>query len=214
VTKPSVSGIKQVFYIKLGEGGAWEQLCIQDGTIRLGFYEVPSAIAQSRDTEAIRRIYLDRGVDGGTATRYAGEATLDYTLKHQDTIPAYDLVRACAQKITVGMNLLTIRVSPKGFQKLAETYLNIKPGCCDEIFDIAVPFKIGKAKRGAIIIKPAGRDMFDMPPDQLKKLVQGVIWRDEHFGGMTLTEIARRAGCSDAYVGKCIITSFDTLIPT
>lgn len=63
--------ISQAFYIKLGEGGSWECICLQDGTIRVGFYEVSAALAQSRDTKAIRQIYLDQGTDAGTATRYA-----------------------------------------------------------------------------------------------------------------------------------------------
>ena len=52
-----------------------------------------------------------------------------------------------------------------------------------------------------------------MPPAKLKKLVQGLIWRDEHFGGMTLTDIAKREQCSDAYIGKCIIDGFTALFP-
>lgn len=67
------SGIQQVIYIKLGEGGSWERQCLQDGTIRVGFYEVPSDLAQSRDVAAIRQIYINDGVDSGTATRYVGE---------------------------------------------------------------------------------------------------------------------------------------------
>ena len=52
------SGIQQVIYIKLGEGGSWERQCLQDGTIRVGFYEVPSDLAQSRDVAAIRQWHL------------------------------------------------------------------------------------------------------------------------------------------------------------
>lgn len=73
MVKSDLSKIKQAFYIKLGEGGRWERLCFQDGTIRVGFYEVPAALVQSRNTEAIRQIYLDQGAGTGTATRYAGE---------------------------------------------------------------------------------------------------------------------------------------------
>ena len=55
-------------------------------------------------------------------------------------------------------------------------------------------------------------DIFDLSNANLKKLVQGIIWRDEHFDGKTLTEIAQREGCSDAHVGKCIMRSFDILL--
>lgn len=109
------------------------------------------------------------------------------------------------------LNQMTIKIKTAGFQRLAETHLGVKEEGRDEIFEITVPFKIGKAKKGAIVIRPEGRDMFDLPPAELKKLVQGVVWREEHFTGKTLTEIAHREGCSDAHVGKCIMHSFDVL---
>jgi site-specific DNA recombinase len=79
---------------------------------------------------------------------------------------------------------------------------------------ITIPYKAWKHKKGAIILSPkeAQKDIFDLPPDKLKKLVQGIIWRDEHFAGMSLTEIAKREGYSDAYVGKAILFGFDTLL--
>jgi len=39
----------------------------------------------------------------------------------------------------------------------------------------------------------------------LKKLVQGIIWRDEHFDGVSMKEIARRENYSDAYVRSAIV---------
>lgn len=73
MVKSDLSKIKQAFYIKLGEGGSWERLCFQDGTIRMGFYEVPAATAVNRDVEGIRQTYLNLGKTDSTATRFAGE---------------------------------------------------------------------------------------------------------------------------------------------
>ena len=53
--------------------------------------------------------------------------------------------------------------------------------------------------------------MFDIPAHGLKKLIQGFVWRDEHFGGMTLQNIARREKVSDSFVGKQIFRTFDVL---
>jgi hypothetical protein len=50
-----------------------------------------------------------------------------------------------------------------------------------------------------------------LPPEKLKKLVQGVLWRDEHFAGLPLKDIARREGRSEAYVGSTIFAGFETL---
>jgi hypothetical protein len=43
-----------------------------------------------------------------------------------------------------------------------------------------------------------------MPSGELRNLIRGLIWRDEHFGGMTLRDIGNREGFSEGYVGKCI----------
>ena len=64
-----------------------------------------------------------------------------------------------------------------------------------------------RAQAGSQIIKAEGRDVFDMPPNVLKKFVQGTIWRDEHFDGMAIAKIARREGCSRDYVSSAIFNS-------
>jgi hypothetical protein len=54
-------------------------------------------------------------------------------------------------------------------------------------------YKTSRAKQGAIVIEAKDEtDVFDLPSTNLKKLVQGVIWRDEHFDGMALKDIALR----------------------
>jgi site-specific DNA recombinase len=145
----------------------------------------------------------------------AEDRTFKYILEHHENIPAYDLVRTCVGRITVSPDLLTIHIKPEGFRKLVDKHLKV---CISGIIDdmqITVPFKVGKAKKGAIVIRPEGsKDMFALPPAELKKLIQGVVWREEHFAGKTLTEMAHREGCSDAHIGKCIMTSFDILQAT
>lgn len=68
-----------------------------------------------------------------------------------------------------------------------------------------------RGKKSSLVIEPEkpDRDIFDLPPDQLKKFVQGFIWRDEHFQGLTIRQIAEREGLSDSYVGKQIFATFE-----
>jgi hypothetical protein len=68
-----------------------------------------------------------------------------------------------------------------------------------------------RARKGAVVIEPEKPDwdIFDLPRDQLKKLVQGFIWREEHFQGLTLRQIAEREDLSDSYVGKQIFPTFE-----
>ncbi len=73
MSKVDLSRIEQVHYVKLGEGGAWERQSLEEGTMRVGYYEVPPSLPLHGDYEAIRKTYLNSGSDAGTATRYANE---------------------------------------------------------------------------------------------------------------------------------------------
>ncbi len=80
---------------------------------------------------------------------------------------------------------------------------------------IPVPFKVKKANNGAIVINPkerADKDPFDVPIDQLKRIVRGVLWRDEHFSGTSMKEIAQTTGFGQNYISRCIHDSLDFLM--
>jgi DNA invertase Pin-like site-specific DNA recombinase len=144
--------------------------------------------------------------------RLAGEedeAALAHILTNHKIIPTHHLVRSCVEKITIARDQLTITVKTAGFYKLVETHMNLKMSPYSDTFEIAVPLKVGRAKRGAIILKPEGQDIFDIPSVKLKKVVQGFIWREEHFAGMALKDIARRERYSEGYVGTAIFESFE-----
>lgn len=137
---------------------------------------------------------------------------LEHLLKHQESIPAYDLIRKCVNRITINLDEVILRIKPKGFKKLVEKHLNVSVTGCDEEFEITAPYKTSRAKRGAIVIEPKGQNnIFDLPSANLKKLVQGIVWCDEHFDGVALKDIALRENCSQAYVGTAISSSFDIL---
>jgi hypothetical protein len=72
-------------YIKLGEKGSWERLCIDDGTLRLKYNKVPHEIAASGDLERLRQIFLDRGDRPGPATGHARQV-LDFYDADVDTL--------------------------------------------------------------------------------------------------------------------------------
>ena len=55
-------------YIKLGPGGAWEDLCLSEGTLRFGHREIPHELALTRDRQAIRQRFLDLGIAVGKAS--------------------------------------------------------------------------------------------------------------------------------------------------
>ncbi len=140
----------------------------------------------------------------------AGE-NFEYLMKRQDTIPAYNLVRALITKVIVHHDALELHLRPNELEKLAQKHLGIILTCAAEEAVIDVPYRSERAQDGAVVIKSKDKDVFDLPPKALKKLIQGVIWRDAHFDGMAIKAIARRESCSHDYVSSAIFGSFKTL---
>lgn len=139
-------------------------------------------------------------------------ANFEYLMQHHKAIPAYDFVRGIVKKVIVQHDALVLRMNPAALEKLARERLQIVIPCHDEVVDVVVLYQCERVQDGAVVIKPEGKtDIFDLPPKNLKKLIQGIIWRDEHFDGVSLKSIARREGCSQDYVGSAIFYSFNTL---
>ncbi len=139
-------------------------------------------------------------------------AAFAYFQKHHTSLPIHDLINALEVKVTVHHDKLTLALKLEGLAELAEEHLKIALMCRTGEMKITVPYQTERACHGAIIIKPEGkRNLFDLPAKNLKKLVRGVVWRDEHFDGMAIKAIARREGCSQDYVGSAIFYSFRTL---
>ncbi|MGN7503713.1 MAG: recombinase family protein [Alphaproteobacteria bacterium] len=150
----------------------------------------------------------------GEITKLSGEADkaiLEHIYKHHTIIPSYDLIRICVGKIIVHFDYLTINFKPDNFKELVEKYLRVSVTGCIEEFEITVPFKTKRGRDGAMIIESNERNIFDLPPEDLKRLVQGIAWRDEHFAGAYIKDIAQRENCSDRYVRNQIMASFKTL---
>jgi DNA invertase Pin-like site-specific DNA recombinase len=146
--------------------------------------------------------------------RLSGEedgAALGHLLKQHGAIPAYDLIRACVKRITVYFDHLAITLKPEGFKKLVDKHLRVSVTGCADSFEITVPYRTKRGRNGAVVIRSEGQDIFDLPSENLKRLVQGIVWRDEHFVGAHIKDIAKRENYSDRYVRNRIMSSFEIL---
>ena len=69
----------RVRYIKLGERGRWEEACLRDGTIRIGFGSADPGrfgLCSARRWSELADSFVAEGTDKGTATRYTNELRL------------------------------------------------------------------------------------------------------------------------------------------
>ena len=77
---------KKVRYIKLGPGGAWEKLCLEESALRIGHREVPHNIASTLDRNRIRQHLINgHNVSAGNASGKAREI-LDFYDDDNQTI--------------------------------------------------------------------------------------------------------------------------------
>lgn len=137
---------------------------------------------------------------------------LEHITLHQSEISAAALVAAIIKRVTVGEQLLKLELRCRELKNLLNDKLQLSlldPETESKIIEI--PFEPRRGRKGALVIEAQGikKDMFDLPPEALKKLVQGFIWRDEHFGGMTIQDIAAREGLTAPYLGQHIFRTFE-----
>jgi len=130
--------------------------------------------------------------------------------------PAETLVSVGVNRVIVDQDELQIDINPLKMRQLLQTHLNLvisEKSALPNLM-ISVPFTIRRAYRGAIQIQSdhTETDFLDMQPTQLKNLIRGIIWREEHFAGMAMGDIAKREGLSKAGIRKIIMGSFDVLM--
>jgi site-specific DNA recombinase len=74
--------------------------------------------------------------------------------------------------------------------------------------EIELPFEPIQSGRSFVIRNNTPiRDPLDIPVPQLKALIKGTIWRDEHFAGMSMRDIAAREGTDERHVRRLITNS-------
>lgn len=143
-----------------------------------------------------------------------GQPLLQMIIERHDRIMASDLLIDTVKKVTIGHEQIVIEVKiPELMRKLADTGIGGLPqGGVPETKEIQAAYITRRAHKGSIIIDAHERnknDPLDLPSHELKNLVRGLIWRDEHFGGATIREIAAREKLSDGFVGQCIFKTFE-----
>jgi site-specific DNA recombinase len=134
---------------------------------------------------------------------------LEHISKHAEMIP--DL-SAAIHKIIVDTDRLTIEVSVKNLATSINDKIDIALAVEDEsrIHTLTIPYYTKRARSAVIIRAGEGKSLLDLPKDKLKSLVRGIIWRDAHFAGKTLRDIARAESIDESYVRKLVERSLRT----
>lgn len=117
------------------------------------------------------------------------------------------------QRVVVDVDSLIIKVNRAVLCHYLEKTLELKLSQPVEVqsYEITLPYIAKRALRGVTIVRPdqGKKDIFDLPPQELRNLIRGFVWRDAHFNGDTLEQIAARESFSDAFVGRLIRRTFE-----
>lgn len=133
----------------------------------------------------------------------------------QASLSGRDLVLAGMQNVIVDQESITMQVKIPALSAFIAEQLRIgMPQTSDEIREIKIPYITRRAHRGAIMIDAgkdpsAQKDPLNLPSGELRNLIRGLIWRDEHFQGKTIRDIASRERFSEGHVGQCIFKSLE-----
>lgn len=179
-------------------------------------YRVPAHEIETRVEKAIRAELSDLKTASAlfNIPETTGQHLLQMIVERHDRIAGSELLMDTVKKITIGHEQIIIEVKIlELLHKLADTGIGGLPQDYDvETKEIQAVYITRRAHKGSIIIDAHERDKndpLDLPSHELKNLVRGLIWRDEHFGGSTIREIAAREKLSDGFVGQCIFKTFE-----
>lgn len=132
--------------------------------------------------------------------------SLDYDEQHKliesifeqsDKLQMRYLVFKSVNKVVIGLDNVKIFVDLGNLLTEICNNLNLPlPHVTEnDVATITVPIEVVKPKTGSFVVeaktKKDNRDPFDRTPQELKNWVRGVIWRDQHFSGMTIRQIAQ-----------------------
>lgn len=197
---------KQYRYYRLHE-----KTVAEDVLDRLPAHEI-----ESRVEEAIRQELT--GFDKAGALLGIDPRTnpdlIQIVNQKQISLPSRDLVLAAVQKVIIDHQNISLQINIQNLSSFINEQLGISLSPIqNELYTIKIPYITRRAHKGSIVIdadKTANTgDPLDLPSGELRNLIRGLIWRHEHFKGMTLRDIAKREGFSEGYVGKCIFKTFE-----
>lgn len=179
-------------------------------------YRLPAHEIESRVEKAIRAELSDLKA----ASRFlnipedTGQPLLHMILDRHERIATNDLLMNAVNKVIIDHERIVVELkSQELIRMLADTGIGgLSLDDIPEIKEIQAAYITRRAHKGSIIIDAHDRnknDPLDLPSHELKNLVRGLIWRDEHFDGMTIRDIAAREKLSDGFVGQCIFKTFE-----
>ncbi len=125
------------------------------------------------------------------------------------TLSTMEIIHDVVKRIEVDREGMNIKIDICRLSEKLGLELNFEGPIMKQI---EIPYLNWRNNAEVVMLEPenkSSKDPLDLPPSELKNLVRGIIWRDEHFNGLTLRQIAARENFSEGYVGRCIFRGLE-----
>ena len=137
---------------------------------------------------------------------------IDYSASLLGQISGQTFIAELVETVSMRTGDFQILLKKGSIQKFMKERLEVN---ISEIRDVVMTEKYVSSRitDGALTVRSESRerDPFDLPPKNLKRRIQGFIWRERHFGGESINQIACSESLSQAFVVQTIFKSFQSL---
>ncbi len=138
-----------------------------------------------------------------------------YISVNKTQIDSQKLVETCLNRVTLQTKSLILELKAEACKSLIDEALALEmPHPVVALHHLEMPFVVGRAKTGSLILAAPNsaaeaNDPFNQPEEEIQRWVQGIIWRDEHFRGVPMEQIAKREGFSATHIYRLINLSLE-----
>ena len=142
------------------------------------------------------------------------DASAAYLQEQAYALDSTAILSEATTRITLTETALQIELSPQALKATLEAQFQIiLPSPITDRYTLNWPYRVNKAQTGFKRIDPAPAhqhatdDPFDKSEEEMRRWLQGIVWRETHFRGTPIMQIAKTEGVSATHVQRGIMRS-------
>jgi len=137
-----------------------------------------------------------------------------FIIENTARLEGQQILKACLNRVTMSADCIRLELETAALRHQLTDLLTLElPEPTVKVYQVELPFVTGRSKTGSLVLAAPKnpsvlKDPFDRPEEEIRRWMQGIIWRDEHFRGMPIERIAKREKVSATHVFRLINQTF------